>query len=363
MKPSVCSLSTDSFAAVRTRTVAPPAGAKIHIWADAFLRDLALPWTIAREAHAWPEPAGATIRPERPQAAVPGGDLLAIINSELPELSRPVHVFKSLPVTAPQVAPTSAPAPGARKPAGPAPTPGVLLALADGAPLILASPPGAKEATGTPEVASAASPPPSRGLVVLFTTTFAFDWSDLQATPLMVPLMQEVLRQGVGQARGSWTGLAGSAPTVPPRTIELRAAAPETTPASIRASGERTAEPLRRSGLWRAIDDTGTGRGLVALNADPAGARCDAQPRAAIASWLGSAIGGGEVRWLDDRTALGAGGASLRSALQRGEDGTRLAFPLLIAALLFAVTELALARWFSHAVVRPPAPGLPEAGA
>ena len=122
---------------------------------------------------------------------------------------------------------------------------------------------------------------------------------------------------------------------------------------SARIVGDRASEPFRHAGVWRAVDEGGASRGLVAVNADPAGARCEAQPPSAIAQWLGKSVGGAEVRWLEPGgTVPGAkeGASSLRSILQRGEDGTRFAVPLLLAALALAVLELAMARWFSHAV-------------
>ncbi|MEX2220102.1 MAG: BatA domain-containing protein [Phycisphaerales bacterium] len=311
--------------------VSPPRGVTVHTWADAFLRDMGLPWTIGREARAWPE-GGAALSPDRPPV-VGSADLLALLTAELPELSRPVRVFKALATSG----------------AASLVAPGSLVMLADGTPLVLASPPGVREQTPGD---SAASP---RGLVVLMTAALAFDWTDLQARPLVVPLIQEIVRQGVGHARGSWSGLAGSAPAAPARTVELRGLTPESQPASVRTAGDRAAEPMRHAGLWRAVDENGGGRGLVALNADPAGARCEALPPASVASWLSGAAGGAEVRWLPADADVGAGGApsTLRSALQRDEDGMRLALPLLMGALAFAVLELALARWFSHAVMTP----------
>jgi hypothetical protein len=43
--------------------------------------------------------------------------------------------------------------------------------------------------------------------------------------------------------------------------------------------------------------------------------------------------------------------------LQRGDEAGRMALPLLIAALVLAVMELAMGRWFSHATVRPAGAG------
>jgi hypothetical protein len=68
------------------------------------------------------------------------------------------------------------------------------------------------------------------------------------------------------------------------------------------------------------------------------------------------------VRWLEGESRL-AGSGGLKSALEHGDDSARLALPLLIAALVLAVVELALGRWFSHAVKGEQAGGGAIAGA
>ena len=111
---------------------------------------------------------------------------------------------------------------------------------------------------------------------------------------------------------------------------------------------------MRQAGLWRAVDERGTGRGLLAINADPAGGRGEAQPAPAIAAWLGAATGGVEPQWLQGSDRLStepAAAGAIKSALRSGDDPGKIVLPLLIAALLLALVELVLARWFSHAVV------------
>lgn len=314
--------------------VCPPAGVTVHLWADAMVRDMALPWTVAREAKAYPE----GVSPSADRGAAVGHDLLALIQGELKDLVLPVRVLKVLPV---DVA-AGAPAPQFK--------------LSDGTPFIVAAHPGTRDTAAQPggQVVEA----PQRGLVVMIASALAFEWTDLQAKPLMVPMTYELVKQGVGQARGGRVDVAGSSPEVPARGVELRGVG-ETTPTVVRAQGGRTDQPLRHAGLWRALDESGATRGLVAVNADPAGGRTDAQPATAIGTWLAKA-GGVEVQWLEGPAAPGSGqqsNAGVRSVLQRGDEAGRMALPLLIAALVLAVLELAMGRWFSHATVRPTAGG------
>jgi hypothetical protein len=183
-----------------------------------------------------------------------------------------------------------------------------------------------------------------RGMVVMMTVAFGFDWTDLQAKPLMVPLMWELVKQGVGAARGSWSALAGETARVPGRSVELRGEGGST----MKVASDLSQQPIRNAGVWRAVDDVGALRGLVAVNADPAGGRTDAQPSAAVGTWLGVVSGGEAVKWIDGKEGLGGGGVG--GALARTADSNRLVIPLILGAIALAVMELMMARWFSHAV-------------
>ncbi len=290
--------------------VFPAPGSAVPLWADAMVRDLGVGWTIARESRTWTDGVGISGTAFVGAPGTPEG-LLSLIAPELPELAPPVRVFKSLIL----------------ENAGQG-----LLKTADGAPLIFAATPGLKgEGSG-------------RGAIVLMTIALSFEWTDLQAKPLMVPLIWEIVKQGVGAARGSWSATAGEAPDAPTRTIELRGAG-----GSVKVVSGKAASPVRNAGIWRAVDEQGAFRGLVSVNADARGGRTDAQPPGSIAAWLAGASSE-EVRWLDAGEALG-GKSSVAAALARTADSTRLVLPLLIGALVVALLELAMARWFSHAVI------------
>jgi hypothetical protein len=151
--------------------------------------------------------------------------------------------------------------------------------------------------------------------------------------------------------------LAGWRPELPARTVELRS--PSTGEVVRPAPGSGETDPLRRAGLWQAMDERGAVRSIIAVNADPAGSRTDPQPERAIRDWLAAGVPGAEVRWLDgleQEPGAAAGAAtSLHAIFDRRADDARLALPLLIAALLIALFEVAMGRWFSHAS-RPASP-------
>jgi hypothetical protein len=208
------------------------------------------------------------------------------------------------------------------------------------------------------------------------------EWSDLPAKPLMVPLVQEVLKQGIGRARGSWSAIAGNRPALPPRTSELvempdpaRAATDrEHAPGRARVDAGGMAEPVRRAGLWRAVDERGKPRGLVAVNPDTRAGRTQFQTRAVVAGALSKLTGAGgpggtegagkdAVAWLPPTREIPGSASGPRETVAdavatvfgRADAGSPISWPLLMAALALALVEIVLARRASHADTLAPA--------
>ncbi|MFG0283545.1 MAG: BatA domain-containing protein [Phycisphaerales bacterium JB039] len=282
-------------------------------WADQMLGAMEAPLTISRE--------GRSLEPALGVATQPGADdmgLLTLLAGELEELAPPVTVSRALEITIDE--------PGPQAP----------LTLTDGSPLLVGFRPGAGDEAG-------------RGLVVVMAVALAADWTDLPARPLIVPLLQEIVRQGVGRAAGAGAWPAGARPPVPARTISLRRAGEEGPDIPVDETG-RPAVPLRRAGLLEAIDDRGRIGALVAINADTAGSDVQAQPARAVGAWLS----GGDIEpvWIgaDEGEIEGVPGAQAAGAvLSPDEESSSIALPLLIGAAALAVLEMLLARLFSHA--------------
>lgn len=331
----------------------PPPADGAHLWPDAAAEALGLTWVAEREPRTYADGIGLMVpRPQAGQAR----DLLSLLDSELPDLAPPVRVWRVLPVHAPD--------PGH-----------VLLRLTDGTPLILVSPPDRGRQTSGPaeepaprargvlggEANEPVDPAPPRGRIVLLTTAPHAEWTDLPARPLMVPLIQELARQGAGEARGVWETRAGRRPAVPPGCLLL---APQVddggSEGAMRVVAGRAADPVRRSGLWRATDAAGATRALLAVNPDPDGGRCDPNPAGEVHRWLTRLIGTPpraletSTRSLSEESSaqVSAGHdrpAKLRDTLAQSRDDLSLALTLLAAALAIAVLELVLGRRFSHA--------------
>ncbi|MCZ7632235.1 MAG: BatA domain-containing protein [Phycisphaerales bacterium] len=194
--------------------VTPAARDGAQTWPDLMLEAFSLDWTVEREPRTLDT---GTIAAERPAAGEL--DLLALLAGELTHLAAPVHVSRVL---------AADPARGAGH---------AVLTLSDGTPLVLAARPEQIE-----------NAPPSRGVIVYIASALDLDWTDLPARPLTVPLLQEIVRQGVGRAGGAWVSPAGSVPAVPPSAVELRSHEGTT----VAVESGRAAQPLRRAAAWRA---------------------------------------------------------------------------------------------------------------
>jgi len=295
--------------------VFPPADARLHVWTDAFLESMDLPWRLAREA-------AEVESPLRLAAEQPRSELLELIQQDLETLTRPVTIARTLPLEE-RDAPIEP-----------------LLTLEDGRPWVFASEPGASNDQDE-------SAPPGAGLVVYFASAPTLSWTDLPAKPLMVPLVQEIVRQGAARASERAVAQTGARIVAPRGSARLTPVAGSIERGfELDASG-KTTEPVRFTAVLAAVDEAGGSRGLVGVNADAEAGRTDVQPASGVERWLGG------LGLEDERIALlsaDEGGDGAAAALaRRSEGGSPISLPLLIAALVLAAAEAVMARFFSHA--------------
>ena len=318
-------------------------------WAEDFTDAFGLPWSVGPEAAVHDTP--------RSLARGPGDDamgVLRLIEGELERLLRPVTVSRHLPLAV--SATTEATQEGGATTA--------LLTLSDGTPAALAARPGGERQMDQANEAGT----PGGGLVVLFAVPLSASWTDLPARPVIVPLVQELARAGVGVATGNGPARAGARPDAPAGGVQLRPgwiigtdgrAGGSIAPVRIDERG-RAARPLRRAGPWLSIDGTGRPTGLVAVAPAHAGADRDPKDRPALRDALAYGLGVGladgdaakNITWLDRPGGGGRTGAvSAAEAMAASEPSLALAAILLAAALALAALEVVLARQFSHAQV------------
>ena len=291
--------------------VVPPGESRVHPWTDRLLENMDLPWRISLEVVEREE--GLALAEEQPPS-----ELMRLLSGELAELVRPVRAFRILPVTE----------------ADP------ILTFADGTPMTVA---------GSPLAPGAEGGPPAHGLVVYLTVSPELPWTNLPAKPLMVPLVHELIRQGVGLIRTGQRYAVGEQPGMGLGATARALVGPNGETISIGSDGRPT-RPLSKAGLYGIFDQAMQRTGTVAVNIDPAAGRTDPQPAAAVLEWLKRS---GPWQLFDPEAPAAALGGT--------GSGAPIAGLLLFAVLALVVVETALARWFSHAlpaVERPLGPGL-----
>lgn len=325
--------------------ITPPPTATVQLWGEPMSKALGADWSVAREST---PVEGVKLARVRSDDSTSTG-LLALIDGELDELVSPVSLKRTLPLQ-------------------PVPEHGqVLLTLGEKGPAVL---------WAGPAVQGASRQTDSRGLVIYLGVALDLEWSDLPAKPLMVPLVQELIRQGVGRARGSFVSIAGDRPVAPSRSVVLEAINDPATPNSgpgtpklpppIRVDAQGLCEPVRHAGVFRAVDDAGNVRAMVTVNADPRGSKTGAQPKASVEAWLREVltpVGGTRpadsieknITWLTGDGASETNTSDASLAISRSSDSSRRGWPawwgLLLAALGLGLAELYLARRASHASV------------
>ena len=332
--------------------VIPPSDINVHQWTDRLRDDLGLPWRVALEVTEHPE--GLGLADEQP-----GSELLRMISSELPDLTSAVVTTRVLPVDVQQTQAET------------------ILRFADGSPMLIAGSPQSAEGAVQQAPAASTSDTGARprdpgdqpanggpgagqtanaGLVLYLAVAPEFSehsdqsWTNLPLRSLMLPLFQEIVRQGVGLSRAQQHYVVGTQPSVTSahgagalaaiddRTGNASGEQHKRAAVALDAAG-RAVDPLDRAGLYAVQDSFGDVTGVIAVNVEPAAGHTAINSRASVSDWLGRS---GRWTMFDSEDPA--------AALRAADTGMALAGILLIAVLGLLLLETMLARWFSHAM-------------
>lgn len=318
--------------------VSPPSGDVDPAWTRAFTDAFDIRATIAPAPITLDLPTRAATPPST------GVDLLSMIAGELPELLRPVTISRYTPIS------------------GPAGAFDALLTLESGEPILAALATGGVRPDANSTTPRATNTPansgPNSGLVLFLGVAPDLAWTDMPAKPLMVPLVQELLRQGVGRAMMTRVATAGSRVTLDAREGEL-IVLPLTADDSRAGQLLDSASPIRTAGLYAVrTSDAATAR-VIVVNPDTAASVTDTLSAETVQRALATVAP--VVEFLAPQaapttpstpTAPGAPTAApAPTGLSPESTSPPISYPLLIAAGVIALLELILARLFSHATV------------
>jgi hypothetical protein len=276
----------------------PPTDLQAHPWLDRMSERFDINWDVEVEVDDHQEPLELAVDQ-------PGGSFISMLDSEIDELAAPVEVFKSLNVD---------PGSGDGR---------TLLVASDGSPILISWEPTLDR----------------NGAIALLTTAPHLDWTTLPIKPLMVPLMQELIREGTAIGRFSTELQVGDKPRTSVNGVR-EFSGPGGVLVSVDQSGQAE-EPLERTGQWVARDAGGTAMSMVVVNAN-----IDAgDPTLVAEDELQSRLGV-DGTWnmieLED----------MASRFQEDERSRTWSLVLLAIALLLLILETAMNRWFSRSRVQ-----------
>ena len=283
--------------------VLPPGEFTTRPWASSLLEALDVPWSVSLESSVVDPPR--SLSAEQPNSA-----LTTLLDAELVELAPSVRIDRRLPVNN-------------------VPDGDVVLLDDQGDPVVLDAPIGA-------------------GRLVFFAVSPELGWTDLPVRPLMVPLVQEIVRQGSALSKREVDGVVGLRPPL----IRQSSVATVTFPGA--ASQTVTGAELQipdRTGVVEGYDLGGNLVERMAVNPDSDGGFVDLLAQDAVAAWLESS---GSWRFTGPDT----------SVVEQVDDQSSLAVILITVVLFLAILETLLARWFTRGGLRSRrSPGLTGANA
>jgi len=200
-----------------------------------------------------------------------------------------------------------------------------VLLLDDGSPLAIAS---------------------SKGIIV-FAAAFDLDWTNLPARPLFVPMMQELVRQGVGQGNRAPLITTGDRIPAEPWIASSQRFSIDS------ISTHPDSDSRSHAGVIAQRDMQGVTKSLAVLNPDATGARSDVLTQDEIETQLLEFIeptnesGIEWIDWADANTIASAQPSAVDISQSTSSSNRELALWMFMAAAILAFLETLLARLFT----------------
>ncbi len=309
----------DAMNAGSTVVVTPPASERLDTWASTADQSM-------RVGVLEPLSAIESFEPVRALDVVqPESTVLSMIASELGDLAAPVEVRRLMRIPTPE---------GAE----------VLLRMSGGEPLLVR-----------------VQPEGCRGQLLVLGVPISTSWSNLPTKPLIVPLLQEIVRQAVVSRASAWNMVIGThpIPSVPwssaSRVRSVMGRDDSTAVGEWRAvdgDGD-VVGGLAVAGLYEVVDSGGETLGHVAVNVEPRRASNEAVDNARLLSLLTAEPAMEAVVQMMSASAepVGVGGAADRqtSTPSQANLAAPWAWALLALSMALWALEGGLARAASHA--------------
>ncbi len=231
--------------------------------------------------------------------------LLSGIAGELPQLSGAVEVYRSLSIPE-----------GARP----------IASLSDGTPLGVS-----------------VSPVDDAGPIVVLSVPLDLGWSNLPTRPLFVAMMQELVRQGVGEGVQAKSTIAGE----PIAQLRTSQSARRVTLPDEPIKPDQTHELNQLAGVLALRDAQGSVRSLRVVRPAASGASADTISQEDLVTQLERLVSSTAIEWIGDRSGTG----NADSVTISSTDARSLALWMLWAAFIIASIEFILARLFTARLI------------
>jgi aerotolerance regulator-like protein len=290
--------------------VTPPDQLAVHLWPEAFQQTFGFSGQLARETVSFTEPENLT-------QGLAASNALTLLQSELGTLLRPVQVHRALVFeSTPDNADT-------------------IIELANSKPWLL------RLEMDQPSDSSLWQH--SYGTLLYLASSLHLEWTNLPAMPLMVPLLHELIRQGIESGSRATTSIAGDIPSVSPEAQKL-------VPIVSNAKNDiplDSSKAVRTSGVYRVEDDLASAQGILVVNTNTSGAITNRVEFGEVQQWLVDA--GVDQEAITQISDSGESQQTSNSDQSSAQANTSMSMTLLLAGLIIALLETILARFFSHA--------------
>jgi hypothetical protein len=180
------------------------------------------------------------------------------------------------------------------------------------------------------------------GLLVVLAVPIDLEWSNLPARPLFVAMMQEILRQGVGQGESLPPVIAGNKPADP---AWVESTSPLSQAASRRQQDDLH-EETQIAGVLALRDAEGATRALRVIQPDAMSASADPVEQDAVGEQYARLADAERVTWIGSEQTDREAAETISS-----DDARSLALWMLWCALGVALVEFVLARLFTARLI------------
>ena len=277
--------------------VTPPDLIDSHAWIDDLQEHLGTGFTATRTTNVHENPV-------RLAADQPRSDVFSVIGSEIDQLINPIEIHRSITIE-----PSLADEP--------------ILLMEDGSPMVI-------------RVATSNSDMIQSGSLVILSTPPTLGWTNLPAKPLMVPLFQELLRQGISSSGRMTMALSGEPPLLPGTSTMIRD--PGGSMFEIDQDGLLDA-PILQPGFHEVLDSGGQAGSMLVVNVHEQAGDTGLNDPDEVIGWLEST---GRWQYIQDEA---------RVMSNPGTGSSWFSSILFLCALGVAIAELIMARLFSHATI------------